>query len=159
MYLSLPTWALPHQSCDFQDQTAKRHLPTTTRTTSRSKYYVSEVWKAQCWGKQTCFFYLRRLSESRYSSGSTLSIRLFIRKLLGCLVCVICSSKSFHFFLLKLCIMIVHILKTCTYYFAHISRLFFLFFWGLLNSDIFSLKMLRGDLVCEICKFKSFIPF
>ena len=30
--------------------------------------------------------------------------------LLRCLVCVICNSKSFHSFLFKLCIMIVHIL-------------------------------------------------
>ena len=47
--------------------------------------------------------------------------------LLGCLVCVICNFKSFPFFLLKLGIMIVHILKTCTSYFVHISRLFFHF--------------------------------
>ena len=44
--------------------------------------------------------------------------------LLGCLVCVICNSKRFHSFSFKLCIMIVHILKMCTSYFMHISRLF-----------------------------------
>ena len=36
--------------------------------------------------------------------------------LLGCLVCVICNSESFHSF----CIMTVHILKMCTFYFVHI---------------------------------------
>ena len=41
--------------------------------------------------------------------------------LLGYLDCVIYSSKSFHFFLFKLCIMIVHILKMCTCHFVHIS--------------------------------------
>ena len=40
--------------------------------------------------------------------------------LLGCLVCVICNSKSFHSLLFKLCITIVHILKMCTSYFVHV---------------------------------------
>ena len=38
--------------------------------------------------------------------------------LFGCLVCVICNSKSFHSFLFKLCIMIVHIFKMCTFNFC-----------------------------------------
>ena len=49
-------------------------------------------------------FYLRRFSESRSSSGSTPSVRLFVRTsvclsstLLGCLVCVICNSQQFSF--------------------------------------------------------------
>ena len=33
---------------------------------------------------------------------------------------VICDSNSFHFFIFKLCIMIVHTLKMCTFYFVHI---------------------------------------
>ena len=41
--------------------------------------------------------------------------------ILGCLACVICNSKSFHSFIFKLCIMIVHTLKMCTFYFVHIS--------------------------------------
>ena len=41
--------------------------------------------------------------------------------LLGRLVFVICNSKSFHSFLLKLCIVIVHISKMCTSYFLHDS--------------------------------------
>ena len=44
-----------------------------------------------------------------------------IPMLWGCLVCVICNSKSFHSFLFKLCLMIVHILKMCTFYFVHLS--------------------------------------
>ena len=42
----------------------------------------------------------------------------------GCLVCVICNSNSFHFFLFNLCIMIVHTLKMCTSYFVNISCFF-----------------------------------
>ena len=38
----------------------------------------------------------------------------------GCQVCVICNSNSFHSFIFKLCIMIVHTLKKCTCYFVHI---------------------------------------
>ena len=38
--------------------------------------------------------------------------------LLGCLVCVICNSKSFHFYIQTLQ---NGILKMCTHYFVHIS--------------------------------------
>ena len=38
----------------------------------------------------------------------------------GCVVCVICDSNSFHSFIFKLCIMVVHTLKMCTYHFVHI---------------------------------------
>ena len=38
----------------------------------------------------------------------------------GCLVCVICNSKSIHYFNFKLCIMIVHTLKMFTFHFVHI---------------------------------------
>ena len=65
--------------------------------------------------KLLIFFYLRHFSESRSSSGSTPSIRPFVRlfvrlsaTLLWCLVCVICNSNSFHSFIFKLCLMIVH---------------------------------------------------
>ena len=68
--------------------------------------------------------YLRRFSESRSSSGSTPSVR----NTLGCQVCVICNSKSFHSFLLKFCLMIVHILKMCTFYIVHVSYFFFYIF-------------------------------
>ena len=52
-----------------------------------------------------------------------LFVRLFVRlsaTLLGCLVCVICNSNSFHSFIFKLYLMIVHTLKMCTSYFVHI---------------------------------------
>ena len=51
------------------------------------------------------------------------SVCPFIRSsatLLGCLVCVICNSNSFHSFVFKLCLMIVHTLKMCTSCFVHI---------------------------------------
>ena len=57
----------------------------------------------------------------------------------GCLVCVICNSNSFHSFIFNLCIMIVHTLKMCTFYFVYISCFFFPVF-GVLNFDIFSVK-------------------
>ena len=38
----------------------------------------------------------------------------------GCLVCVICNSNSVHFFIFKLCAMIVHTLMMCTSHFVHI---------------------------------------
>ena len=43
------------------------------------------------------------------------------RNTLGCQICVIYNSKSFHSFLFKLCLMIVHILKMCTFYIVHVS--------------------------------------
>ena len=65
-----------------------------------------------------------------------------------CLVCVICDFK--------LCIMIVHILKMCTFlFYAHFMNIFF-DFWGVLNLVMFSLQMLRWFLVCVICNSKSF---
>ena len=36
------------------------------------------------------------------------------------LVCVICNSYSYHSFILKLVMMIVHALKMCTFYFVHV---------------------------------------
>ena len=83
-------------------------------------------------------FYLCRFSESRSSSGSTLSVGLSAT-LLGCLVCVICNSWSFHSFLFKLCIMAVHILKMCTSYFVHI-RLIFSHFLRVLDLRHFSIR-------------------
>ena len=42
----------------------------------------------------------------------------------GCLVCVICNSNSIHFFIFKLCLMVVHLLRMCTSYFVQISSFF-----------------------------------
>ena len=49
------------------------------------------------------------------------SILLSIRNTFRVPSFVICNSKSFHFFMFKLCLMIVHTLNTCTFYFVHIS--------------------------------------
>ena len=62
-----------------------------------------------------------------------------IRNALGCLVCVICNSNSLYSSIFKLCIIIVHTLKMCTFYFVNISWTFF-HFLGVLNLDIFSVK-------------------
>ena len=76
----------------------------------------------------------------------------------GCLVCVICNSKSFHFLIFKLCIIIAHTLKMCTSYFVHIWSIFSCF-WGVLNFDIFPSAALLGCLVYVICNSKSFLFF
>ena len=66
-----------------------------------------------------------------FSFWGVLNLDSFSSKMLrGGLVCAICNSKSFHSFLFKLCIMIVHILKMCTFYFVYILRLFFSFLRG-----------------------------
>ena len=44
------------------------------------------------------------------------ALDIFLSKMLRwCLVCVICNSNSFRSFIFKLCIMIVHTLKMCTF--------------------------------------------
>ena len=74
--------------------------------------------------------------------------------LLGCLVCVISISKSFHSFLFKLCIMIFTYWKCappilCTF---HEYLIILEGCW----TDIFLSKMLRWCLVCVICNSNSF---
>ena len=48
----------------------------------------------------------------------------------GCLVCVICNSNSIHSFIFKLCIMIFHTLKMCTFYFVRLFHCFFSLMMG-----------------------------
>ena len=99
--------------------------------------------------------------KSRSSSESTPSVHPAIclsiclsdppsASLLGCLVCVICHSKNFHSLLLKLCKMIVQIMKMWTSYSVLISR-FYAHIWGVLNLDIFPFQMLKG------CLFHLFV--
>ena len=96
---------------------------TTIIANTSLKLKIKPFYKHNSWS----FFYLRRFSESRSSSGSTPSgftvRRLSVRpaETLGCQICVIYNSKSFHSFLFKLCLMIVHILKMCTFYIVHVS--------------------------------------
>ena len=45
----------------------------------------------------------------------------------GCLVCVICNSSSFHSFIFKLCIMIVHTLNMYTLYLCTFDNIFLRF--------------------------------
>ena len=56
----------------------------------------------------------------------------------GCQVCVICISKGFHSFIFKLCIIIVHTLNMCVFYFVHISGIISHF--GVLSSEILSVR-------------------
>ena len=82
------------------------------------------------------------IEKERKKPSVRLSVRLFAT-LLGCLVCEICNSKSFHSFLFKLCIMIVHTLKMCTFYYVH-SSYFFSFLTGVELRHFFLSEMLRG---------------
>ena len=99
------------------------------------------------WARLLTICYLRRFSESRSSSGSTPSVRPSVcpsvRNTLGCQVCVIYNSKSFHSFLFKLCLIAVHILKMCTSCFVHVSY-FFSFFRGVELRHFFHLQCLGG---------------
>ena len=62
------------------------------------------------------FFSFLRGVELRYFS---------VQNALRGMVCVICNSKSFLSFLFKLCILIVHILKMCTFYYvSHFTKKF-----------------------------------
>ena len=93
-------------------------------------------------------FCLLPFSESGSSSGSTPSVRPSAT-LYGYNVCVICNSECFHSFLFKLCLMIVHVLKMCTFYFAHVS--FFLNFDGF-ELRHFSIRNAEG--VPSLCNLK-----
>ena len=77
----------------------------------------------------------------------------------GCLVCVICNSNSIHSFIFKLCTMIVHTLKMCTFYFVHFSLNFFSFLTGVKLKTFFPFAMLRGCLACVICNSNSIHSF
>ena len=78
-----------------------------------------------------CTSYFLHVSQFFFSflTGDELRHFFLSEMLRGCLVCVICNSNSIHFFIFKLCIMIVHTLKMCTSYFARLFHcLFFLSF-------------------------------
>ena len=69
-----------------------------------------------------------------------------------CLVCVTYNSNTFHSFRFKLCIMFVHTLKMCTFYFLHISRYKKkIIFGGLELRHFLSSKCLDG-LICILFK-------
>ena len=87
------------------------------------------------------------------------AVRPSVLNTLGCQVRVICYSKSFHSFLLKLCLMIVHISKMCTFYFVHVSYFFFSFLTGVELRHFFSSEMIRGCLPCVICNSSSIHSF
>ena len=54
-----------------------------------------------------------------------LNLDIFPSEMLrGCLVFVICNSNSIQYFIFKLCLMVVHTLKMCTFYFVQISFFF-----------------------------------
>ena len=92
------------------------------------------------------------LAKSGLSSVSTPSATL-----LACLACVIGNFKSFHSFLFKLCIMIVHILKMCLSILCTFYDLFLIFEKNL--KTFFPTEMLRGCPVCVICNSNSIHSF
>ena len=75
-----------------------------------------------------CTSYFVHISWIFSQFWRVLNLDIFLSKMLrGCLVCVICNSNSFHFFIFKLCIMIVHTLKMGTYYFCTFDKYFLTF--------------------------------
>ena len=72
--------------------------------------------------------------------------------------CVICNSKSFYSLIFKLCIMIVHTLNMCLSFLCKFYK-HFLIFRAVELRHFFPSEMLRGCLVCVICKSSSFHSF
>ena len=94
----------------------------------------------------------------RSSSGSILSDHLSVHpQPLGCLVCVICYSKSFHSFVFKLYNDCSHNENVHFLFCAHFMNIFS--FLGVLNFSSYPSKMLRWHLVCVICNSNSFHTF
>ena len=88
---------------------------------------------SNCWKSQSTALKFMPFSSAVHPSTT----------LLGYLVLVICNSTSFHLFLFKLCIMIVHILKMYTLLFcAHFMDIF-LIFEGCRTLTFFRPKILR----------------
>ena len=67
------------------------------------------------------FSFLTGVEHRHFSPSEMLS---------GCLVCVICNFNSIHSIIFKLCIMIVHTLKMCTFYIVRLFHCFFSFLMG-----------------------------
>ena len=70
--------------------------------------------------------------ESRSSSGSPQSVHLSVRPSVRYTfgmpsLCKMCNSKSFRSILFKLCIMVVHILKMCTFFLCTFHEYFLIF--------------------------------
>ena len=59
-----------------------------------------------------------------------LNLDIFFRSEMsrGCLVCVICYSNSYHSFIFKLCILIIHTLKMCTSSLCTFDKIFLIFY-------------------------------
>ena len=72
--------------------------------------YIEHVYLLFCAHLVIIFLFLVLLNLDTFPS----------EMLRGCLVCVICISSSFHSFIFKLSIMIVHTLNMSTLYFVHI---------------------------------------
>ena len=69
----------------------------------------------------------------------------------GCLVCVICNSSSFHSFIFKLCIMIVHTLNMYTLYLCTFDNIF-------LSVKLRNCYITYCRLHCVIWVYSDFIP-
>ena len=85
---------------------------------------------------------------------------LFPSKMLrGCLVCVICNSSSFHFFIFKFSIMIVHTLNMCTLYFVQFDKIFWSFELGhyYVHTTFGVLTLSNLCVNCISNRFHSFI--
>ena len=60
--------------------------------------------------------------------GGVLNLDIFSLEMLRWfLVCVICNSKSFHYLIFKLCLIIVHTLNMCLSFFCKFDKHFLIF--------------------------------
>ena len=68
-----------------------------------------------------CTSYFVHISWIFSHFWGVMNLDIFLSKMLRwCLGCIICNSNSLHSFIFKLCIMIDHTLKMCTFQFVHI---------------------------------------
>ena len=77
--------------------------------------YIEDVHHLVCAHSINFFSFLR---------GVELRHFFHLKCLGGCLVCVICNSNSIHSFIFELCVMTVHTLKMCPFYFVKLLHFF-----------------------------------
>ena len=93
---------------------------------SNSNSFHSLLFKLCIISVHTIFFCAHLINIFLFSKGLLKLDRFFHPKSFGCLVPVICNSSSFHTFIFKPYIMIIHTWNMCTLYFVHIIHNIFL---------------------------------
>ena len=102
---------------------SKNFLFFFIQTSHNDCSHIEDVHLLYCAHFIIFFSFLMGVEHRHFSPSEMLS---------RCLVCVICNFNSIHSIIFKLCIMIVHTLKMCTFY---IVRLFHCFFSFLMDVE------------------------